>query len=120
MAKQGFKKTSRLLGPSQFNPVFQHASFKLSSRFLLILAIRSGNPARLGMVIAKKHIKSAVQRNRIKRLIRESFRIKAEEFGTIDMVVLARQGLDKLGNPEIAAELNKLFNELSDKLNSRK
>lgn len=54
MAKQGFSKASRLLGPSQYSTVFQKADFKLSASSLLILVRKSEQAPRLGMVVAKK------------------------------------------------------------------
>ena len=47
-------------------------------------------PARLGLAIAKKRIRRASARNRIKRLVRESFRYHAAELCGLDVVVLAR------------------------------
>ena len=117
MGKQGFSKASRLLGPSQYSAVFKKADFKLSAATILMLVSKSALPPRLGIVIAKKNVKSAVQRNRLKRLVRETFRLRQEEFGTIDMVVLARQSLDKMNNQEVLIQINKLFDQLIIKLN---
>lgn len=46
---------------------------------------------RLGLVVAKKHIRKAVQRNRIKRVIRDNFRRYRHSIMNIDIVVLARK-----------------------------
>ena len=68
MADQGLPKQSRLLGSSDFSPVFNQPDFRVSNRFLLVLAKTSIYPgARLGIVVARKNIRLAVQRNRIKR-----------------------------------------------------
>ncbi|NBV75018.1 MAG: ribonuclease P protein component, partial [Methylococcaceae bacterium] len=48
------------------------------------------NYPRLGLAIAKKSIKTAVARNRIKRAARESFRLQRQQIGNFDFVVLAR------------------------------
>ncbi|MAM69962.1 MAG: ribonuclease P protein component [Gammaproteobacteria bacterium] len=112
MTKQGFPKTSRLLNASQFGPVFRQTDIRVSTSNLLILARLTGEPARLGIVVAKKHIRLAVQRNRIKRLIRESFRIRRQEFATMDLVVLARPKLDELTNQQVCSQLNQLFDRL--------
>lgn len=45
---------------------------------------------RLGLAIAKKSIKTAVARNRIKRTARESFRLQRQHISNIDIVVMAR------------------------------
>ena len=120
MAKQGFSKASRLLSPSQYGSVFKQAEFKLSAATMLILVCRSKTSPRLGIIVAKKNVKSAVQRNRLKRIIRESFRLRQGEFGTIDLVVLARQSLDKMNNQEVQSQINKLFDELLSKLSRNK
>lgn len=80
---------------------------------------KENNNSRLGIVIAKKNIKTAVQRNRLKRLLRESFRIKSPDFGTIDLVVLVRKGLDALENKEIRLQIDSLFSELARKSNNQ-
>ena len=48
-----------------------------------------GHP-RLGLAISKRNIRHANDRNRIKRLIRESFRLNQHELAGIDVVVMAR------------------------------
>ena len=56
--------------------------------------------ARLGLVVAKKNVRLAVDRNRIKRLIRESFRRRQHSLEGIDVIVLARRGVDRQSNRE--------------------
>lgn len=105
---KAFTKSHRLLNASDFQAVFNDARFKTSHQHLLILsrptslAISDG-PPRLGLVIAKKHIRLAVQRNRIKRILRETFRQHQHQLTGIDAVVLARRGLDQLDNAQLHA-----------------
>ena len=113
---QGFPKGCRLLSETEFTPVFSQPDFRVSSRFLLLLARASDLPqGRLGIVVGKKNVARSVQRNRIKRIIRESFRRRKSDFGTIDLVVLARKGLHSFDNCDIQAQLHSLFDELSRK-----
>ncbi len=63
-------------------------------------------------MIAKKNIRLAVQRNRSKRLIRESFRHHQDLLSGLDIVILARKGLDKLDNAAIVQLLEKLWQDL--------
>lgn len=108
MPSTAFSKSFRLLNASDYQSVFNDAPFRASHQHLLILS--RPNPTetpRLGLVIAKKHIRLAVQRNRIKRILRETFRQNQQQLGGIDAVVLARAGLDKLDNQQ----LHKLFNK---------
>ena len=50
----------------------------------------SRGPARLGLAIARKQVRRAVDRNRLKRIARECFRHQAEALQGIDLVVMAR------------------------------
>lgn len=69
----------------------------------------------MGLVISRKNVGCAVARNRIKRLCREAFRQRADDFATIDIVILARNGLDKLDNSAVTLLLNSLFDKLCQK-----
>ena len=57
--------------------------------------------ARLGLVVAKKNVRLAVDRNRVKRLIRESFRRRQHLLEGIDIIVLARRGVDRQSNRQL-------------------
>ena len=104
-----FPKDKRLLTSRDFGAVFADTQFRASDRFLLVLARENQNSkSRLGLVVAKKHIRLAVARNRIKRLIRESFRQQRQGV-SMDVVVLSRKGLDQLDNVEIRQKLQQLW-----------
>lgn len=105
-----FGKQHRLLTPREFKAVFDGALFKASHRSLLLLAIPAVDtpsqpdaPARLGLVVAKKHARLAVQRNRLKRLLRESFRHHKAELTGLDIVALVKPGLWQQENSAIRA-----------------
>jgi ribonuclease P protein component len=103
-----FRKTLRLLNASDYQSVFDDAPFRASHKNILILARPGSTDApRLGLVIAKKNIRLAVQRNRIKRIARETFRLQQDKLAGIDAIVLARRELDQLDN----TALHKLFNQ---------
>ncbi len=110
-------KSQRLLNASEFENVFSDHPFKASHRYCLILAKPNiiGHD-RLGLVIAKKNIRLAVERNRIKRLIRESFRHQTSNNPGIDAIVLARKGLDKLDNATISQIVNQQWLRIQKKL----
>jgi len=69
--------------------------------------------ARLGLAVAKKHLKRAVDRNRIKRLIRESFRQQRDLLKGLDIVVLVKPGIEKADNRTLLDALHRHWQQLS-------
>jgi ribonuclease P protein component len=106
-----FARSSRLLTPADFKQVFDAAALKISSKEVLILARtnRHADP-RLGLVIAKKHVRQANQRNRVKRIVRESFRHQLN-LGGWDVIVLARGGIAQFDNPTLRIQLDQLWQQ---------
>ena len=69
-------------------------------KYFTVLAVENRlSYPRLGLAIAKKSIKTAVARNRIKRAARESFRLQRQQIASYDFVVLARG--DALNAPSL-------------------
>ena len=87
-----------------------------SGAFLLLAAPGATQSSRLGVIVAKKAIRRAVRRNRIKRLVREQFRHHPFD-KAIDLVVLARSGADQMDNPSVWSELDRLWRALGQKVN---
>lgn len=123
MGNLGFPKALRLLTPADFKQVFDAADLRVSNKEVLILARANLlDRPRLGLVIAKKHIRLATQRNRIKRVIRESFRAQQaalSDLYSVDTVVLARSGLDRLDNRALHSHFQQLWQQLQRKLRKR-
>ena len=92
MSDFGFSKKLRLLGAADFQPVFKNA-----------------------LVIAKKNIAKAVQRNRVKRILRESFRHNQSLLPTLDIVILARSGLGALTSEQIRKKIERHWVDLIHK-----
>ena len=111
-----FPKSSRLLQSADYTHVFNDAVFRAGHSNLLILAKPNQYTfPRLGLVISKKNVRLAVQRNRIKRLVRESFRVKQHNLPAIDAIVLARRGADTLPNDALITVLDTLWQKLIKK-----
>lgn len=107
--KLTFSRELRLLAPVQFKAVFEQP-FRASTPQLTLLARENSleNP-RLGLTVAKKHLKRAHDRNRIKRIVRESFRLKQQQLPCYDFVFVAKAGIGKLSNTELFEILEKLW-----------
>jgi ribonuclease P protein component len=65
-----------------------------TTRFFIALLLdrNDGGPTRLGITVTRK-VGGAVRRNRIKRLAREWFRSRSREFGSCDLVLIAKRDL---------------------------
>jgi len=93
-ASHCFPPTLRLLRPAEFKAVFDSAAFKIGeSQFLLLIRPNGLTHARLGLVIAKKKVRRSVDRNRLKRTVRESFRLHQTELPAADVIFMARQDI---------------------------
>ncbi len=106
-----FPRSARLLQATDYSRVFNGCERRAGAKHLLLLTIPSDGHSRLGLVIAKKHVKQANQRNRVKRVIREYFRLHPVTRPT-DFVVLARPGLAALTNQEIRESLARLWDKI--------
>jgi ribonuclease P protein component len=88
-----FDKSLRLLTAQQYQAVFADVDIKVACpQFLLLTRFNRLTHPRLGLVIAKKHLKLATDRNQIKRIIRESFRQNRYTIPAMDIIVMARPG----------------------------
>ncbi|MBD3642053.1 MAG: ribonuclease P protein component [Marinobacter sp.] len=115
MKALGFPKSARLLRPADYSKVFDDVQLKVPHRNFLILATPNDlGHARIGLVFSKRNLKLAVQRNRVKRQVRETFRLQTDLPG-VDIVILGRQGLASLDNQTIRDSLNDLWRRLKKK-----
>ena len=114
MVSRDFSREKRLLTPRQFKTVFDSPSGKVPGKNVLLLARENAlDHPRIGLVIGKKSIKLSVERNRVKRQIRESFRHHQEVMSGWDIVIVARKGLGDLDNPELAQQFGNLWKRLA-------
>jgi ribonuclease P protein component len=115
-----FARRERLLQSRDFVNVFNNTQCKSSDSYWTVLATANHrHHPRLGLAITKKKIKNASDRNRLKRIVRESFRHHKELLQGLDIVVLCQRrapsapkqtgGNDKLGSND---NNDQLFNSL--------
>jgi ribonuclease P protein component len=107
-----FDKTRRLLAKHEYDHVFKHAVKLKNNDFIMLFCQNNLKKARLGLVLSKKTINKAHDRNHLKRLLRESFRLH-EHLPAVDIVVLARPAINQSKPCRIKLNLDKLWHTLS-------
>ena len=90
-----FQAGNRLKRPEEFKLVFSSKQQRSKDRTFLFITRDNGiDQARLGLAVPKKHISKAVDRNRLKRIIREGFRTRKRQLAGKDIVVVVKSSLD--------------------------
>ncbi|MDP7536257.1 MAG: ribonuclease P protein component [Methylococcales bacterium] len=114
MIKQKFDFPARLRlnKPIQFKSVFDLPTRSTDKYFTVLARKNELDFPRLGLVIAKKNIKKATNRNKIKRMIRESFRTEQHLLGAIDFVVLTRYQTGDVTVERLKVSLKKHWQKL--------
>ncbi|MGP4123429.1 MAG: ribonuclease P protein component [Sodalis sp. (in: enterobacteria)] len=109
MVKLEFPRKLRLLTPNHFIFVFQKAKRAGTPHVTILARLNTLGHPRIGLTVSKKHVKRAHERNRIKRLSRESFRLHQHSLPAMDFVVIAKKGLANLDNYALTQALEKLW-----------
>ncbi len=100
-----FQRHQRLLKPADYQFVFEKAYKSSDKYFTLLVRLNGLTHARLGLVIAKKRIKQAVKRNRVKRLTRESFRHHQHQLAGLDCIVMIKNDIAQADNQTLREAL---------------
>ena len=109
-----FGKSHRLGNAQEYGRVFEKARRSRDSCFTILARARRRchEPGRLGLAIAKKHGRKASARNRVKRLVRESFRHHQSQLRGLDVVVLNRPAAVQKSNRELLHSLERHWRRL--------
>ena len=113
----GFPRHRRLLTAEDYKAVFSNPVKLVCPPFTLLATPNNLDHPRLGLIVAKKNVKSAVKRNRLKRLCRQSFRLQQHQLPAVDVVLLARRGSSDMSNEVLFEHLNRLWSRVKKKCN---
>ena len=108
----GFNKRARLIKAEEYTRVFNKAHRSRDQYFTVLARSKENGQARLGLAVSKKKAKKAVSRNRLKRIIRESFRLSQDIIVSADYVVMAQQSSDNISNKQLFLSLEKHWQNL--------
>ena len=100
--------------PAEFKQVFAKGKAYRQPAFTIIVQDNGLDIPRLGLAVSRRTAARAVVRNRIKRIIRESFRGLHRPLAGRDVVVLARSPSAKLARGELRASLDMLWRQIGE------
>ncbi|HHO70130.1 MAG TPA: ribonuclease P protein component [Halothiobacillus sp.] len=112
MVDARFGRDRRLRSQDEFKQVFDARQRVGQSGLTFLYRPNELGRPRLGLAIAKKQIRRAHERNRIKRIAREVFRVRAQFLPPVDLVLMARTEVEKLDNDRLRENLDKMLDRV--------
>jgi len=102
----------RMRRPAEFKRAYSSGK-RLGNEFFTVNAQPNDlGCARLGMSIAARILRRAVDRNRLRRLIRESFRVHQLQLPAVDIVIGVRAGVLAADNARLRSALERLWQKI--------
>jgi ribonuclease P protein component len=109
----GFREERRLRRPAEFEAVRAEGRRCGDALFSATAKRNTLEHPRLGLAIALKIAGSGVARNRLRRTVRESFRLHQHELPAVDLVVSARPAAKAASSAELRASLASLWSKVT-------
>jgi len=108
--RYAFKKAERLRRRSEFSALFKSGKRIHSEYLTVILSTNTSDVRRLGLVVGKKVRKEAVRRNRMKRLLREFFRLNKHRLSASqDILIVARKDFSFMKYRDLCSKLEEVL-----------
>ena len=106
-----FRPCHRLRTPADFERVYKGGRRAGDAVFAVNALSNELGFARLGMSVSTRSVGNSVRRNRVRRIIREMFRVRLERLPSLDFVVTTRPGAKGVDGPALLTSLERLFAE---------
>ncbi|MBK5965810.1 ribonuclease P protein component [Thiocystis minor] len=104
-----FSRENRLRSALEFRRVFARPARTGKIGFVVLYRANGLSSARLGLAISKKCARRAVDRNRLKRIARESFRMHRQSIPGVDIVILCSDGAPRIPNQRLFSLLEQAW-----------
>ena len=96
---------------AEFERLFRQGTRRSLAGYTFYMERREAGRPRLGILVSRKHAAAASERNRIKRCIREAFRLEQETLGALDLLVRPPYGVRP--SADMIRRLRELFGTLN-------
>ena len=117
--KHGFARRDRLTKTDEFSSVFNFRR-RISGQYLALHYRHNDlDYARLGLVVGKKVARRSVDRNYMKRVLRELFRLNQHQLSGLDLVARPQVLFSHAQYAEVAQEFMELHTKLQRKIAAR-
>jgi ribonuclease P protein component len=113
-------RQAKIVKTDDFSSVFNLRKRIASPHLVMRYRLNESNMARLGLIVSKKTAKLAVQRNYMRRVLRELFRLNQHNLPVIDLVIQVQKPFQKPDFILIKQEFESLLLKLSAKIVSIK
>ena len=113
MAGARFPRAARILKPQDFTRLRRTARRVGCRHFNAEAAPGTAEGPRMGLAVSRRVSTSAVRRNRIKRIARDSFRKARASLPCVDILLIARASADEQSNDILRADLEALWQRLA-------
>lgn len=100
-----FPSKNRLLNKAQFDAVFQKKKKQYAHCFISYVAENKEGYPRVGVILSKKQIRLATQRNTIRRIVKESFRHAIHELPNVDIVIVGLKKATQVSKKDLARRI---------------
>lgn len=109
-----FSRKFRLTDGKDFRQAFIASTFRIRRPGIILLAVQQPDLVgpRLGIALSKRVLPKSVDRNRVRRLIRDSFRLEKLALPTYDCVIQVKRWPHDLSNTDFKKELAVVWAEL--------
>ena len=111
--QEGFSTRHRFSARGSFGPVLRSPRKLRGDLAVVHVAKGPATQSRLGIALTRRMIARSVDRNRVKRLVREVFRRHEAKNAGLDCVVTLRTSFDGSAAQPLAHELRSLFDQLT-------
>lgn len=109
--KFAFTQQQRLVA-KEFDPVFKEGRRFKTDLFIFVYLHVSEGPNKLGLVTSKKKVRTAVQRNIVRRITRESFRLHQTDLVHYHVVAIANPAANNAVRQDLHQCLNQFWQYL--------